>query len=424
MKVLVIGSGGREHALVWKIAQSPLVSKLYAAPGNAGTAGLAENVNIKAEDLEGLVNFAEREKIDLTVVGPEIPLVLGIVDRFQERGLKIFGPDRKAAMIEGSKAFAKAFLERHGIPTAAYEVFTEPDKAYQYLEKVGVPIVIKADGLAAGKGAIVCHEIDEARKAIRTVMEEKIFGQSGEKIVIEEYLKGEEASFLAFSDGRSIIPLVTSQDHKQIFDDDQGPNTGGMGAYSPAPLIDDQLYQRIVDGIITPIIEGMSAEGYPYKGVLYVGLIIANGNPKVIECNARLGDPEAQPILARMESDLLPILEGVLEGTLAGMTIRWKEEAAVCVVMAPKGYPGSYEVGKEISGLDKAEALDNIIVFHAGTARKEGKIVTTGGRVLGVTGLGSTISQAIESTYEAVRNISFEGAYYRTDIGRKALTKP
>ncbi|MGQ9645907.1 MAG: phosphoribosylamine--glycine ligase [Thermodesulfobacteriota bacterium] len=423
MKVLVVGGGGREHALVWKIAQSPEVSRVYCAPGNAGISQQASLVPIKANDLNGLLNFASQEKIDLTVVGPEEPLTKGIVDLFESNGLTIFGASRKAAELEGSKAFAKEMMKKYRVPTSFYEIFDDPEKAKDYIRRQGAPIVVKADGLAAGKGVIVCKSIEEAVRSIDQIMVERIFGEAGNRVVIEEYLVGEEASYIAFTDGKAILPMASSQDHKQVFDGDQGPNTGGMGAYSPAPVVTNEVHQEIIEKILRPIIQGMNEEGRPYKGVLYAGLMIHGGHPKVLEFNARFGDPETQPVLVRMKSDIIPILKACIEGNLSRHRIEWDSRAAVCVVMVSKGYPGDYEKGKWVSGLDEVSQMEDIFVFHAGTALKDGQIATSGGRVLGVTGLGKDIPKAIERAYQAVQKISWEGVHYRTDIGQKALCR-
>jgi phosphoribosylamine--glycine ligase len=421
MKVLVVGGGGREHALVWKIAQSPKVTKVYCAPGNAGISEQATIVPIKANDLNGLLEFALEEKIDLTVVGPEDPLTQGIVDLFGSKGLLIFGASRKAAEIEGSKAFAKEMMRKYHIPTADYELFDERNEAVQYIRKQGAPIVVKADGLAAGKGVIICKTIEEAIQSVDKIMVEKIFGEAGKRVVVEEYLIGEEASYIAFTDGKAILPMASSQDHKSVFDGDQGPNTGGMGAYSPAPVVTDEVSENIIQKVLRPIIYGMGEEGRPYKGVLYAGLMIHNGHPKVLEFNARFGDPETQPVLMRMKGDIVPILEACMKGTLSHHQIEWDNRASVCVVMTSKGYPGDYEKGKAIKGLREVSQTEGVFVFHAGTAFKDNQITTSGGRVLGVTGLGEDISRAIERTYQAVKKISWEGVHYRADIGRKAL---
>jgi phosphoribosylamine--glycine ligase len=423
MRVLVVGGGGREHALVWKIAQSPRVSKIYCAPGNAGIAEEAMIVPIKANDLEGLLGFALKERIDLTVVGPEDPLTRGIVDLFESKRLFIFGPNQKAAEIEGSKAFAKEMMKKCGVPTAAYEVFDDRDEALRYLRRQKAPIVVKADGLAAGKGVIICRTIEEAIQSVDKMMGEKIFGEAGRRIVIEKCLQGEEASFLAFTDGKAILPLASSQDHKAIFDEDQGPNTGGMGAYSPAPIVTDRVHERIMEDILKPLVAGMAAEGRPYRGVLYAGVMIDKGQPQALEFNARFGDPETQPLLMRMKTDIVPILEACIRGGLTQHEIEWDPRAAVCVVMASKGYPGGYDKGMPIQGLQEASRLKDVVVFHAATVLEKGQVVTNGGRVLGVTGLGDDIPGAIGRVYQAVKIISWEGAHYRTDIGKKALKK-
>ena len=421
MKVLVVGGGGREHALVWKIAQSPKVSKVYCAPGNAGISEQATILPIKANDLNGLLEFALKERVDLTVVGPEEPLTKGIVDLFESKGLSIFGSSKKAAEIEGSKAFAKEMMKKYHIPTGSYEIFGDAKEAKNYIRKQGAPIVVKADGLAAGKGVIVCNTVEEAIQWVERIMVEKIFGEAGNRVVIEEYLVGEEASYIAFTDGKAILPMASSQDHKPIFDGDRGPNTGGMGAYSPAPVVTDQIHERIHEKILRPIIQGMGEEGRPYKGVLYAGLMIHEGHPRVLEFNARFGDPENQPVLMRMKGDIIPILEACIKGDLAECKIEWDSRAAVCVVMASKGYPGDYEKGKPISGLKEVSRMEDVFVFHAGTALKDSQMVTYGGRVLGVTGLGKDIPKAIDRTYQAVKKIHWNGVHYRTDIGQKAL---
>jgi phosphoribosylamine--glycine ligase len=423
MKILVVGGGGREHALVWKIAQSPLVEKIYCAPGNPGIANLADCVHIPADDIEALLDFARGEKIDLTVVGPEVPLTMGIVDRFQAAGLEIFGPNRSAARIEGSKSFSKELMKKYAIPTAAYETFTDHDAAVAYIRAQGAPIVVKADGLAAGKGVIVALTEEQAIAAVDDIMLDKVFGEAGASVVIEEFMAGEEASFFAFTDGRNILPLASSQDHKRAFDNDEGPNTGGMGAYSPAPVVTAALHDEIVETIVKPTIAGMAANGCPYSGILYVGLMIQNGKPRVVEFNARFGDPEAQPLLMRMKSDIVPLLQACARGRLDQGRIEWHDKAAVCVVMASGGYPASYAKGFAISGLDAVLEMDDVYVFHAGTAFQGGKVVNVGGRVLGVTGLGATVAEAIDCAYRAVDRIAWEGAHFRRDIGKKALNR-
>ena len=421
MRVLVVGSGGREHALVWKLKQSPRIKQLFAAPGNAGIAELAECADIGASEVRRLADFAAKRGIDLTVVGPELPLTLGIVDEFESRGLRIFGTNQQAAILEGSKVFAKRLMKKYKIPTGFFQTFYRVEDAKRYIQDVGAPIVVKADGLASGKGAIVCQTVKEALDAIKIIMEDRVFGDAGEKVVVEEFLSGEEASFLAFTDGETVLPMVSSQDHKAVFDDDKGPNTGGMGAYSPAPVVTDEVHRKIMEQIMIPTVKAMSAEGRPYRGVLYAGLMIKGGEPKTLEFNARFGDPEAQPLLMRMESDLLPVLEAVVDRRLHEVDIRWRPEPAVCVVMASGGYPGAHGKGKVISGLRTAARLKDVVVFHAGTALSGGKVVTSGGRVLGVTALGKDIPDAIARAYRAVEKIRWEGAHYRTDIGRKAL---
>ncbi len=420
MKVLVVGGGGREHTLVWKLKQSPRVSEIYCTPGNAGIAIDAACVDIAADDIDALLAFALEQGIDLTVVGPEAPLTLGIVDRFREKGLRIFGPAQKAAEIEGSKVLAKEIMYKYNIPTAKYADFTDPDKAIAYIREVGAPIVVKADGLAAGKGVIVAMDEQTAVDAVKSIMEDRAFGDSGNRVVIEEFLEGEEVSILAFTDGNKVVPMVSSQDHKRIFDNDEGPNTGGMGAYSPAPVYTRDIEPFVYDRILVPTIQGMKAEGRTYEGVIYAGLIMTKDGPKVLEYNARFGDPETQAVLARLETDLVDIIDAVLEKRLADIQIKWSDDAAVCVVMASGGYPGSYEKGKVIFGLDEAKA-EGALVFHAGTAARDGQIVNSGGRVLGVTALGSTIPEAIANVYRAVEKITWEGVQYRKDIGRKAL---
>jgi phosphoribosylamine--glycine ligase len=423
MRVLVVGSGGREHALVWKLKQSPRVKQLFAAPGNAGIAELAECADIGASEVRRLADFAAKRGIDLTVVGPELPLTLGIVDEFESRGLRIFGANQQAAILEGSKVFAKRLMKKYKIPTGFFQTFYRAEDAKRYIQDVGAPIVVKADGLAAGKGAIVCQTVKEALDAVKITMEDRVFGDAGEKIVVEEFLSGEEASFLAFTDGETVLPMASSQDHKAVFDDDKGPNTGGMGAYSPAPVVTEKIHRTIMDRIMIPTVKAMAAEGRPYRGVLYAGLMIKDGEPKTLEFNTRFGDPEAQPLLMRMESDLLSVLEAVVDRRLHEVEIRWRPEPSVCVVMASGGYPGAHEKGKVITGLRAAARLKDVVVFHAGTALSGGKVVTNGGRVLGVTGLGKDIPDAIARAYRAVEKIRWEGVHYRTDIGRKALSR-
>jgi len=423
MKILVIGGGGREHGLVWKIAQSPAVKKIYCAPGNAGIARQAECLSISAEDVKSLAAWAQKEKIDLTVVGPEAPLTMGIVDAFEARGLRIFGASQKAAEIEGSKFFAKDLMKKYGIPSGDFQAFEDYGAAVGYVKKAGTPIVVKADGLASGKGVILCHTLEEALAALHLIMVKKAFGVAGRRVVVEEFLQGEEASFLAFTDGETVLPLPTSQDHKAIFDHDLGPNTGGMGAYSPAPVVSDQVHRQVMEQIMIPTVRAMAQEGRKYRGVLYAGLMIKDEKAKVLEFNARFGDPETQPLLMRMKGDLVPVLKATIDGSLSSLTVELDERPAVCVVMASKGYPGPYEKGKVISGLEEAAKIGDSFVFHAGTAFKEGKIVTNGGRVLGVTAIARGIEEAIGLAYEAVEKISWDGVYYRKDIGQKTLKR-
>lgn len=423
MKVLVVGGGGREHALCWKIAQSPLVEQLYCAPGNPGIADVAECVHIGADEIDALCEFASAEKIDLTIVGPEVPLTMGIVDTFQAAGLDIFGPNKAAAQVEGSKGFSKDLMARHNIPTAAYRSFTDHAEAVAYIKEQGAPIVVKADGLAAGKGVIVAMTEEQAIAGVDDIMLDKVFGSAGASVVIEEFMDGEEASFFAFTDGKNILPLASSQDHKRVNDHDAGPNTGGMGAYSPAPVVTDALYDVIVDTVVKPTIDGMAQDGCPYSGILYVGLMIKDGQPRVVEYNARFGDPEAQPLLMRMKSDIVPVLLACARGELGQETIEWHDKAAVCVVMASGGYPSSFEKGRTISGLDAAGEIDDLVVFHAGTSFSDGQIVNNGGRVLGVTGLGTTVKEAIDKAYQGVSVVDWQDVHYRKDIGARALNR-
>jgi phosphoribosylamine--glycine ligase len=424
MRVLVVGSGAREHTFVWKIVQSPLVEKVYCVPGNPGIAQIAECRSIPLEDnFSAIADFAETEKIDLTVVGPEDPLAKGIVDVFQARGLRAFGPDRKAAILEASKDFAKRLMAENGIPTAAYRTFEDADASIAYLEEINAPVFIKADGLAAGKGVIPGLTLDAAVKAVQEIMVDRNFGSAGDKVVIEEALFGEEASFTVLTDGVSCLPFVSSQDHKMSLDGDKGKNTGGMGAYSPAPVMTTELSKQVMDTIVQPAISAMASEGRTFKGILYVGLMITEAGPKVIEFNCRLGDPEAQVLLTRMESDLVPMLDACIDGTLDKVECKWKPEAATCVVMASGGYPDPYETGKVITGLDRANALEDVTVFHAGTQMRNGDIATGGGRVLGVTALASDIKSAIEGAYRGVKEIHFDQAHFRTDIGYRALDR-
>ena len=423
MKVLIIGGGGREHALVWKIAQSPKVKKIYCAPGNAGIADLATCLPINSGDINKLLEFAKKEKIDLTIVGPEDPLCNGIVDIFEKEGLKVFGANQKAVEIESSKSFAKDLMNKYGINTAAGKTFTSYKKAENYIRKTGAPVVVKADGLAAGKGVIVCETVSKAIDALKLIIKKRAFGGAGNKVVVEEFLTGEETSFLAFTDGKNLLPLPSSQDHKAIYDNDQGPNTGGMGAYSSAPIIDRYMHKKIMEEIMMPTIQAMASEGRPYKGVLYAGLMIDKDRIKVLEFNARFGDPEAQPLLMRIKNDIVPIMEATIEGTLDKCKLEIDDRAAVCVVMAAKGYPGSYKKGIPISGLKDVKRMKDVVVFHAGTDKKEKTIVTNGGRVLGVTALGNSVKKAISRAYMAASRITWDGVYYRKDIGQKALKR-
>jgi len=421
MRVLVIGGGGREHTLVWKISQSPKISQVYCAPGNAGISQLARCIDIDADNIEKLVDFAKKEKIDLTIVGPELPLSKGIVNEFNRWGLKIFGPSREATKIESSKVFSKYLMKKYNMPTANHEVFRNSEKAFDYIKQQAFPLVIKADGLAAGKGVFIAKNLAQARNALDTLMEEKKFGEAGRKVVVEEFLEGEEVSILAFCDGKTVVPMVSSQDHKKIFNDDQGPNTGGMGAYSPVPFYTDKLEKRVLEEILKPTIRGLRSEGREYKGVLYAGLILTKEGPKVLEFNARFGDPETQVILPRLKTDLIDILNAVIDGSLHKINIEWEDNAAVCVVVASGGYPGKYQKGKVINGLERLEKMKDIIVFHAGTKLQDNKIITSGGRVLGITAWDDTISKAKEKAYEGVEKIYFEDMYYRKDIAVKAI---
>ena len=420
MRVLVIGGGGREHALVWKIRQSPKVTDIYCAPGNAGTAEIAKNVPIPADQIDQLLEFAEKNDIGLTVVGPEQPLVMGIVDRFEEKGLRVFGPTARAAELEGSKAFSKDIMKKYGLPTAEYKTFTSHELAQRYFDKETGPMVVKASGLAAGKGVILCRNAEEGLKAVDTIMKDKSFGEAGDQVVIEEFLEGQEVSVLAFSDGNTVLLMDSAQDHKAAWDGDQGPNTGGMGAYSPAPVFTDIMRQKVRDKIMLPLVRAMKSEGRPYKGILYAGLMLTTMGPKILEFNARFGDPETQPLLVRMASDIVPLFEACIDGTLDQCELEWKPVTSVCVVMAAKGYPGPYEKGKEISGLDEAGALPDVAVFHAGTKEEGGKTLTSGGRVLGVTATGADAPSAIKKAYEAVAKIKWDGIHYRKDIGHRA----
>ena len=429
MKVLIIGSGGREHALAWKVAQADSVSQVFVAPGNAGSQAEAKvsNINIAVEDLSELLSFAQKENVGLTIVGPEVPLVLGVVDLFSDAGLKCFGPSKGAAQLEGSKAFSKDFLAKHNIPTAAYGVFTNADEACDYIEQQGAPIVVKADGLAAGKGVIVAETIEQAKEAARDMLLDNKFGDAGARVVVEEFLVGEEASFICMVDGNNILPLATSQDHKARDNGDAGPNTGGMGAYSPAPVVTQTMHDTIMQQVISPTVEGMKADGFPYTGFLYAGIMInPDGTPKVLEYNCRFGDPETQPIMMRLQSDLAELCIAGVDGTLDQVTAEWDPRAAVGIVLAAGGYPESYEKGKIINGLDECDT-DSCKTFHAGTkmgtGNNSGKVVTSGGRVLCVTALGDTVTSAQAAAYQAANKISWDDIYYRTDIAYRAIAR-
>jgi phosphoribosylamine---glycine ligase len=424
MKILVVGSGGREHALVWKIAQSPLVTKIYAAPGNAGIASLADCVDFAVDNVPGLAQFAAREKIDLTVVGPEAALAAGIVDTFAERGLRIFGPTKEAAELESSKVFCKNLLRRYGIPTPSFRVFSQSRPAITYVRSATFPVVIKADGLAAGKGVAICHSEDEAVSAIESMMDKRAYGTAGAQVVVEEYLNGVEASVISLTDGRSIATLELTQDHKRVYDGERGPNTGGMGAYSPAPIVQDRDFERVVREVLVPTVHALNKEQRPFKGVLYAGMMFTKSGPKVLEFNARFGDPEVQPLMMRLKSDLVKLILATIDEKLDELpdpAIEWDPRPAVCVVAASGGYPGRYELGYPIQGLEEASALKDVMVFHAGTQKKDGQIVTSGGRVLGVTALGDSIADAQKRAYEATRKITFTGIHFRSDIASKAL---
>ncbi len=423
MNVLLVGNGGREHAIAWKLAQSKQINKLFIAPGNPGTAKCGENIDIKADDYDKLISFARDNKIGLAVVGPEDPLAAGIVDRFEKAGMKAFGPSGAAAQLEADKAFAKQIMKANAIPTAESRTFDNFHDAKAYIASRDEAVVVKAAGLAKGKGVFVCDEPAQGIIAAEKIMCDKIFGNAGEKIIVEDKLLGQEASILAFVDGRNIYVLESSQDHKPIGDGDTGPNTGGMGAYSPAPIVTEKIMSQIIREILVPIVDGMNKNGTPYRGILYAGIMITQGGPRVLEFNVRFGDPETQPILARLKSDLLEAMLATCDGRLDKITLEWDSQAAVCVIMASGGYPDDYEKGKIITGLEDVEKIQNVIVFHAGTAEKNGKIVTAGGRVLGVTALGNDIGEARKKAYSAVEKIKFEKAYYRKDIADKAIKK-
>ncbi len=424
MRVLVVGSGGREHALCWKIGQSTLVGEVFCAPGNGGIATDAVCIDIGADDIAGLLRFARDNSFDLTVVGPEAPLASGIVDAFKAEGLAVFGPDRSGAMLEGSKAFAKAVMKDCSIPTAGFEVFTDADAAKAHIANAPGGVVVKADGLAAGKGVLVCPSKDEALAAIDEVMVRKAFGAAGDKVVVEELLTGEEASFIAVCDGENVLPFASSQDHKRVFDHDEGPNTGGMGAYSPAAVVDEALAGQVMERVLNPLVHGLKKQGIVYKGIIYAGLMITEAGPSVLEFNVRMGDPETQPLLMRCAGDIVPVLlETANGGSIRDLSLDWVASPAVCVVMASGGYPGPIEKGRVITGIADADALEGVKVFHAGTRLQGSDFVTAGGRVLGVTAVAGGLKQAIDQAYKAVSLISFEGAHYRKDIGHRALKR-
>lgn len=421
MKVLVVGSGGREHALCWKIRQSSRVTRLYCAPGNAGIAEIADCVPIAADDVAGLRRFAAEEGVDLTVVGPELPLTLGLVDEFEREGLRVFGPSREAAALEGSKAFAKELMRECAVPTAAFGVFSDPEEAGAYVRRLGAPLVVKADGLAAGKGVAVCATEAEALEAIDGCLRRRVFGEASARVVIEERLEGEEASFLAFTDGETVLPLASSQDHKRIFDGDRGPNTGGMGAYSPAPVVTPEIAKAVEREILLPVVEGLRRRKIRYRGILYAGLMIREGRARVLEFNVRFGDPECQALLVRLKSDLVDLCEATIDGRLAGSRLEWDPRPSVCVVLAAEGYPGTVKKDRPITGLDSLRDWKSGVVFHSGTVRRDGRVVTAGGRVLGVTAVGDTVQKAIDAAYGAVGKIHWDGMQFRKDIGQRAV---
>ena len=424
MRVLVVGSGGREHALVWKLSQSPEVTKLFCAPGNGGIGELAELIDIGTEDVEALAEFAESKDIDLTIVGPESTLAKGIVDLFDKRGLRIFGPTKAAARLESSKAFAKNLMKKYHVPTGQFAIFDDPQAARAYVRQLGVPIVVKADGLCGGKGTIVASTLSEALGAIDLLMEDRIFKQAGERIVIEERLVGEEASFIVVTDGVTALPFLPAQDHKRLHDGDKGPNTGGMGAYAPAPMVDAAMAKQVMEQIILPTIRAMASEGLAFKGVLYAGLMLTSDGPKVLEYNVRFGDPEIQAILPLLKSDLVPIVDDAVEGRLSMTQCQWDPGSCVCVVLASAGYPGDFPIGKEIRGLDQFKGRRDLLVFHAGTKKDRDQFLSWGGRVLNVVGVGPDVESALKHAYDAIGTISFEGAFYRKDIAHRALKKP
>jgi len=423
MKILVVGGGGREHALIWKLRQSPRVDEILCAPGNAGIDELAEIADIDPANVDDIVRFAGDRKVDLVVPGPELPLTLGLVDALEARGLLGFGPTRAAAQLEGSKTFAKDLLRRHRVPTGFFSSFTEPEDALRYVREVGAPIVVKADGLAAGKGVLLCATEAEAEDAIDKIMRWKLFGDAGSRVVVEEFLEGEEVSFMALTDGSAVVPLASSQDHKRAFDGDSGPNTGGMGAYSPAPVLTPALHERIMNEIVCPVVRGLAERKIVYRGVLYAGLMLTREGPKVLEFNVRFGDPECQALMLRLRGDLSELMHATATGRLPDARIEWDPRAAACVVMAAEGYPGNYETGRVIHGLDRLRGWEGGVVFHAGTKRRDGDVVTSGGRVLGVTALGDDVGAAVAEAYRAVAAIDWEGMHYRHDIGRRATER-
>lgn len=419
MKVLIVGSGGREHALAWKVAQSPKVKKVYCAPGNPGMMSVAENIPLDATDIKGLSKFAEQEKVDLTIVGPELPLTMGIVDEFEKKGLKIFGPDKNSAQLEGSKVFAKQFMDRHKIPTSHFKVAESTEQAKKVLEsgEFSYPLVVKADGLAAGKGVIICRNLNKAGEAIKSIMVDKKFGEAGNRIIVEEFLSGFEASFIVISDGVKVLPLVTTMDHKAVYDGDKGPNTGGMGAISPSPYVDQELFEDIMETIVFPTITRMLEEGRKYKGILYVGLMLTEEGPKVLEYNCRFGDPETQPQVLRMQSDLVDVLLATVEGKVLETQIKWSQNPSACVILASGGYPVKYEKGKRIEGLKEVSEAKGITVFHAGTELKDSEYFTAGGRVLGVCASEKTLAGTMKKIYRTIFKIYFEAMHFRRDIG-------
>ena len=419
MKVLVVGSGGREHAIIWKLLQNKKIEKIYCAPGNAGIGQLAELVPIGAMEIDKLVDFAKNENIDLTVIGMDDPLVAGVVDAFEAAGLRVFGPRKNAAIIEGSKAYSKELMKKYNIPTAGYETFDNYDAALEYVKNGDFPVVLKADGLALGKGVLICNDLAEAEAGLKTIMVDKKFGDSGNKVVIEEFLTGPEVSILSFCDGKTVVPMVSAQDHKRAYDNDQGLNTGGMGTFSPSRVYTDEIADICMETIFKPTVDGLNKEGRTFKGIIFFGLMLTQKGPRVIEYNARFGDPETQVVLPRLKTDLLDIFEACVDGTLDKINIEWYDNAAACVILASGGYPESYTKGYEISGLEDAAKAENIYVFHAGTAKKDGKFVTNGGRVLGVTGWGENLDKAIETAYNGVKLVSFKDAHFRKDIGIK-----